>query len=162
MYKSVDSNGVKTSKKSAEHGRASGGTDTKIINKDSSLLISETIDDSHDEHDARHHVKLDDTQDILQSEVSSNPDAIVKFGEEKIDTHYSSHKKAMASRHEAVTADKTESSKTFAKAKARDCQLSEIDLDDDGFIIPHGRAKCQRHLKGNLNILCEVLLSAFV
>ncbi len=81
---------------------------------------------------------------------SSSPDATMNFGEEIVDIHYSTHKKAMVAHHEAVGAeleetDKKESSKTSGKVKARDGQQAEIDLDDDGFKIRRGRAK--RHRK---------------
>ncbi len=145
--KSADGKVVKGSKKSADQGKSSGETVTKTIIKDKSFLIGETIDDdAHDEHEARHRAKLHGTWETLKSEVSSSPDANVKFGEEKVDTHYSTHKNATAAPCEAVAAeweetDKRESSKASAKAKARDGQQSEIDLDDDGFKIPCGSTK---------------------
>lgn len=142
MSKSAEDRGVKTSQKSTNRSNASCETYTKTIIKDKSLLIGEAIDDAHEEHEAR--------QDILKSEVCSSPDATVKFGEEKVDICYSTHKKATAAHHEAITAsleeaNKRDSSKTSAKAKSADKQQLEIKLNGDGFKIPHGRAK--RHKK---------------
>ncbi len=37
------------------------------------------------------------TPKILQSEVSSSPDTTTNVGEEKVDSHYSTHQKATAS-----------------------------------------------------------------
>ncbi len=45
--KSVDSKGVKTSQKSADHGRTFVGTDTKTIIKDGSLLIGNEYEAWH-------------------------------------------------------------------------------------------------------------------
>ncbi len=87
------------------------------------------------------------------SEVSSSPNATMNFGKEKVDTHYSTHKKTTAS-IQAVVASKEkshekDSSKASAKAKASDGQQSDIKLDDDGFKTLKGRAK---HLKKKIEV----------
>ncbi len=61
VSKSADGMRVKISKISADEATTSGGSKMKTINKD--------IDAASAEHDARHHAKLSDVWDILQSEL---------------------------------------------------------------------------------------------
>ncbi len=104
------------------------------------------VDDASIEHDARHRAKLSGAQVILQSELSSSPDATINFGEERVDTRHSSHVATKPTLQQAADAGKeenakTNSSKASAKAKAMDGQQSDIEFDDNGFKIPRSRAK---------------------
>ncbi len=129
----------------------------KTIVKDRSLLIGEQIEDAQKEHNTRHQAKLTRAREIRQIEVSSHPDAMKKFGEEQVETCFSTHKKATATLHAAVEAkkdetDQNDSSKAAAKskdkAKASDEQQSGGEVHDDGFKIPQGAAHYnQKNLK---------------
>ncbi len=105
VSKSAGCKGVKNSTKPVDKDSDSSGSETKTIIKDRSLLICETIDDVHVEHEARHRAKLAGTLEILQAEVSSHLNATTKFGEDKVETCYFSHKQATAAHCESVTAE---------------------------------------------------------
>ncbi len=93
----------------------------KTIVKDTSLLTSEQIEDAQAEHDARHHAKLRDTKEICETKVSSDPNAAKKFGDEQVETCFSSHQKATMALRKAVETKKDEgTAKSKAVAKSAD------------------------------------------
>ncbi len=92
-------------------------------------------------------MKVEVNRDILESNVSSYPNAPMYFGEDKVITCFYSHMKAAKA---ALTAAKVKMEKatkqpaskakstSMDKAEASSEQQSTVEVDDDGFKIPQG------------------------
>ncbi len=58
----------------------SSETETKTISSDSTLLMPERVESGQTEFDERHRVMISGTKGIQKADVSSSPDATMKFG----------------------------------------------------------------------------------
>ncbi len=146
--KSYGGQEVKNSTKLDEGGQ-SLDNDMKTISQDKLLLIGELVDSGQTEFDERHLSKVEGERDILQSSVSSDPNATMSFGEEKVITRFASLVKAAEAALAAAKAKMEKATKQAAsKAKATSKDRAEasgeqkqmVEIDKDGFKIPQGAA----------------------
>ncbi len=89
--------------------------------------------------DERHRAKVSGTTDILQTDISSDPNTTTKFGEDKVSTQWSSQiKEALTKSKSTETVDACAKAKPTEKAEATGEQKQKVKLDEDGFKIPQG------------------------